>query len=97
MAALGLTEEELCVVLDMDPLTLVSGQLDHRPEVPILLDLIAEAREHASDAVLRRWVRTGRADSRPLDQLLCRDFAGFEDSLAALAERGFVLGAGRRP
>ncbi len=33
---LGLSEEELCAILDADPLTLLSGQLDHRPELPIL-------------------------------------------------------------
>jgi hypothetical protein len=94
METLGLSEEELCAVLDADPLTLVSGQLDHRPEIAILHDLLAEARERAGDAVLRRWVRAPGPSGRPLDHLLARDFAAFEDALAALAERGFVL---RRP
>jgi hypothetical protein len=31
MDMLGLSEEELCTILDADPLTLLSGQLDHRP------------------------------------------------------------------
>ena len=47
MELLGLSEDELCRVLDADPLTLLSGQLDHRPEVPILRDLLAEAEERA--------------------------------------------------
>ena len=47
---LGLTEDELCAVLGVDPLTLLSGQLDHRPELPILLDLLAEAEERAGPA-----------------------------------------------
>jgi hypothetical protein len=81
-------------VLGVDPLTLLSGQLDHRPELPILLDLLAEARERASPAVLRRWVRATGPGGRPLDRLLARDFAGFEDALADLAARGFVLRAG---
>jgi hypothetical protein len=44
--------------------------------------------------VLRRWVRAAGPAGRPLDQLLARDFGAFEDSLATLAERGFVLRGG---
>jgi hypothetical protein len=94
MDLLGLSDDELCTVLDADPLTLLSGQLDHRPELPILLDLLAEARERAGARVLRRWVRSAGPAGRPLDQLLARDFAAFEQSLATLAERGFVLRGG---
>jgi hypothetical protein len=57
MDLLGLSEEELCTTLDTDPLTLLSGQLDHRPELRILLALLAEAEDRAGKAVLRRWVR----------------------------------------
>ena len=64
MELLDLSEEELCRTLDVDPLTLLSDQLDHRPELLILLDLLA------------------------------RDFAAFENDLATLAERGFVLRGG---
>jgi hypothetical protein len=91
---LGLTEDELMAALDADPLTLLSGQLDHRPELPILLDLLAEAQERAGAPVLRRWIRAAGPDGRPLDVLLARDFAAFEDALATLAERGFVLRGG---
>jgi hypothetical protein len=99
MALLGLSEDELCATLGVDPLTLLSGQLDHRPELGILLDLLAEAEERAGASVLRRWVRTGpaRPGGRPLDALLRRDFAAFEDQLAALAARGFVLRGGGAP
>ena len=31
---LGLTDEELLAVLDADPLTLITDDLDHRPELP---------------------------------------------------------------
>jgi hypothetical protein len=72
----------------------VSGELDHRPELPILLDLLAEAEERAGAPVLRRWVRAPGPAGRPLDRLLERDFAGFEDALGTLAERGFVLRGG---
>ena len=94
MDLLGLSEEELCATLAADPLELLSGQLDHRPELGILLDLLAEAEERAGAPVLRRWVRAGGAGGRPLDALLRRDFPAFEDQLAALAERGFVLRGG---
>ena len=54
---LGLSDEELLAVLDEDPLTVLTGELDHKPELPILLDLLAEAEERAGAPVLRRWVR----------------------------------------
>ena len=94
MELLDLSEDELCRMLDVDPLTLLSDQLDHRPELPILLDLLAEAEERAGEAVLRRWVRATGPGGRPLDHLLARDFAAFENDLATLAERGFVLRGG---
>jgi hypothetical protein len=94
MELLGLSEDELCAVLAADPLELLSGQLDHRPELPILLGLLDEAEEVAGAAVLRRWVRASGPGGRPLDHLLARDFARFEDDLAVLAERGFVVRAG---
>jgi hypothetical protein len=81
----------LLTVLDEDPLTVLAGELDHKPELPILLDLLAEAEERAGAPVLRRWVRATGPNGRPLDQLLARDFAAFEDALSTLAERGFVL------
>jgi hypothetical protein len=96
MELLGLSEDELCRVLDADPLTLLSGQLEHRTELPILLDLLADARERAGAGVLRRWVRASGPRGRPIDALTGRDFAAFEDALGDLAERGFVLrGRGR--
>ena len=91
---LGLDEDELLTVLAADPLEVVSGDLDHRPELPILLDLLAEAEERAGAPVLRRWVRREGPSGRPLDALLTRDFARFEDALGTLAERGFVLRGG---
>jgi hypothetical protein len=73
----------------------VSGELDHRPELPILLTLLAEAQGSAGPAVLRRWVRRAGPAGRPIDLLVGRDFARFEDALGVLAERGFVLRGGR--
>jgi hypothetical protein len=91
MDLLGLSEDELCRVLDVDPLTLLSGQLEHRSELPILLDLLDEASERAGPAVLRRWVRAAGPAGCPIDALLHRDFAAFETALDELADRGFVL------
>ncbi len=88
---LGLSEEELLRVLDADPLAVITGELEHRPELPILLDLLAEAEERAGAPVLRRWVRAAGPAGRPLDMLLARDFGAFEDALGVLEERGFVL------
>jgi hypothetical protein len=91
---LGLSDDELLAVLDADPLEVVSGDLDHKPELPILLDLLAEH----DDTSLRRWVRATGPHGRPLDLLLSRDFAAFENALATLAERGFVIrGRGASP
>ena len=94
MDLLGLSEDELCAILEAEPLTLLSGQLDHRPELGILLDLLAEAEEQVGAAVLRRWVRATGPAGRPLDALLARDFATFEDQVGELRGRGFVLRGG---
>jgi hypothetical protein len=72
----------------------ITGALDHRPELRILLALLEEAEERAGAPVLRRWVRANGPAGRPIDLLLARDFAGFEDALATLAARGFVLRGG---
>jgi hypothetical protein len=97
MELLGLSEAELCRILDVDPLTLLSGQLEHRSELPILLDLLDEASERAGSAVLTRWVRASGPNGRPIDALLQRDFGAFEDALSDLADRGFVLRGGGGP
>jgi len=91
---LGLNDEELLRVLAADPLEVITGELDHKPELPILLDLLTEAEESAGAPVLRRWVRSSGPAGRPLDMLLARDFGAFEDALRTLAERGFVLRSG---
>ena len=94
MERLGLSDEELCVVLDTDPLSVITDELAHRPEIGILLDLTAEGEEQAGADVLRRWVRANGPKGRPLDLLLARDFGAFEDALGDLASRGFVLRSG---
>ena len=69
---LGLSDDELLQVLDADPLSLIGDDLDHRPELRILLDLT----EPYEPSLLRLWVRNG-----PIQHLLARDFANFEDAL----------------
>ena len=95
MERLGLTDEELCAVLDVDPIAVISGELDHRPELPILLVLTAEAAAAVGPEALRRWLRVAGPRGRPLDLLLARDFAGFEDAIGELQQRGLVVRAPR--
>jgi hypothetical protein len=88
---LALSDEELCATLGADPLELIAGELDHRPELPILLALTGDAHEQVGEAVLRRWLRTAGPQGRPLDALLARDFGRFEKMLGQLAREGFVI------
>jgi hypothetical protein len=91
MDRLGLTEDELCRVLGVDPLSVIAGDLDDKPQLPILLALTEEAAERVGEDVLRRWVRASGPRGRPVEHLLGGDYPAFEDDLAALSERGFVL------
>jgi hypothetical protein len=91
MQRLGLSDDELMTMLDADPLSVITDDLAHRPEIGILLTLTEEAEEAAGGEVLRRWLRAGRRP--PIELLLARDFAAFEDALGDLPERGFVLRA----
>jgi hypothetical protein len=84
---LGLSDEELCAVLDIDPLALIAGEAAERPELPILLTLTEEAQERVGAEALRAWLRHGPA----LDLLLARDFPAFEDALGELVARGVVI------
>jgi len=54
---LGLSDEELIRTLDASALELLSGELDHRPEIGILLDLLADAEERTGAPMLARWLR----------------------------------------
>jgi hypothetical protein len=92
IARLGLSDEELCQALAVDPIAVLTNELAHRPELPILLALSDEAAQRVGDAILRRWLRRRGPNGVPLEHLLARDFAAFEHDLTVLAERGFVLG-----
>jgi hypothetical protein len=94
MDRLGLSEDELCLALDVDPLSIIGGDLDHKPQLPLLLTLTEEASERVGEGVLRRWLRAAGPTGVPLDHLLARDFGAFEDDLQSLADRGFVVRGG---
>jgi hypothetical protein len=93
---LGLTDDELLATLGADPLAILGGDLDDKPQLPILLTLTEEAAERAGAETLRRWVRTSGKVGRPIDLLLAQDFGAFEDALEDLRERGFVVRAAGR-
>lgn len=88
---LGLTDEELIRTLDASALELLGGELEHRPELGILLDLLREAEERAGATLLNRWARAKGPFGRPVDLLTARDFAKFEDAVDDMASNGFVL------
>jgi hypothetical protein len=91
MERLGLSDDELCAVLAVDPLAVITNELDHRPELAILLALTAEAADRVGERILRSWLRRSGPNGTPFAHLSARDFAAFEDDLAILAERGYVL------
>ncbi|UUY05839.1 hypothetical protein LRS13_10070 [Svornostia abyssi] len=95
MTRLGLSDEELCEILDVDSISVITGELDHRPELPILLALTNAPAEQFGDETLQRWLRSTGPAGRPFDLLRARDFGAFEDALEVLSTRGFVLRGGR--
>ena len=92
MLRLGLSDDELCEILAVDPISVLTGELAHRPELAILLDLTDEAAARVGDGVLRSWLRRRGPGGVPFEHLRARDFAAFEYDLEQLERRGFVLG-----
>ena len=45
MERLGLSDEELCTILAVDPISVITDELGHRPELGILLALTDDAIE----------------------------------------------------
>ena len=89
---LGLDDDELVRTLDASALELLSGELDHRPELPILEALLAGPAERVGPTMLQRWVRArGPGGKRPVELLTGRDFEAFEDAVGDLDDHGFVL------
>jgi hypothetical protein len=79
---LALSDEETLAIFELDALGAIAGEVEHRPELEILDALTIEAEERLGPGATARWLRAGRAPSRPLDLLLAGDFAAFEDALA---------------
>lgn len=92
---LGLSDDELLTVLGADPLAVVSGELEHLPQLALLLALTAEPAERIGVPALQRWLRTSGPSGRPIDLLTSRAFGAFEDALTTLDARGLVIRASR--
>src|SRR3954453_17599553 len=90
MDRLGLSADELCRALGIDPLSVIAGDVDDKPQLPILLALTEEVAEREGEDGLRRSIRENGPHGLPVDHLLAGEYAAFEDDLASLAERGFV-------
>ena len=88
---LGLTDDEVLVILGASPLDLISGQEDEREDLRVLMALLNDAEEQVGAATLRRWVRAGPLTQRPIDLLARHDWQAFETALEELIDRGFVL------
>jgi len=74
----------------------ITGEEDERPDIKLLVELLP-----SDNPALQRWVRTQTPHGVPLELLRRHDFAAFEDALADLGERGFIVsrrdpGASRR-
>lgn len=88
----GLTDDELLAVLGVSAIELLSGQLDHLPQLPLLLALTEDLSQSTAPGVLPGWVRSKGPHGRPIDLLVAQDFAGFERAVESFGERGFVVG-----
>jgi hypothetical protein len=88
---LGLTDDEVLQVLDADPLSVIVGELEHKPQLALLLTLTAEPAEQVGLPTLHRWMRTSGPVCRPVELLTSRRFGEFEDALATLRDRGLVI------
>ncbi|MDO9409240.1 hypothetical protein [Patulibacter sp.] len=89
---LGLTDDEVLAVLDADPLSVIAGgEMEHKPQLALLLTLTSEPAEQVGLPTLHRWMRTAGPAGRPVELLTSRDFGAFEDALATLQERGLVI------
>lgn len=88
---LGLTDDEVLEILDADPLSVIGGELEHKPQLALLLTLTAEPAEQVGLPTLQRWMRTSGPAGRPVELLTARRYASFEDALATLQARGLII------
>jgi hypothetical protein len=78
---LGLSDDELLSIFELDPLAAIGGELEYRPEIEILDGLTAEAAELAGAGSLARWVRSSAESPTPIELLERGDWLAFEDAL----------------
>ena len=78
---LGLSDDELLAIFELDPLAAIGGELAYRPEIEILDGLTAEAAELAGEGSLARWVRSSAESPTPIALLERGDWLAFEDAL----------------
>jgi hypothetical protein len=88
---LGLTDDEVLEILDADPLSVIGGELEHKPQLALLLTLTHEPAEQVGLPTLQRWLRTAGPSGRPVELLTARRFGEFEDALATLQARGLII------
>jgi hypothetical protein len=86
VARLGLSDDEVLAIFELDALGAIAGDVAHRPEIVILDVLTADADERLGEGGLARWLRAGRPPARPIDLLLAGRFGAFEDALARRVE-----------
>lgn len=90
-AQLGLADDELCDVLGLSPVQLLSGEGDLLPQTAVLDELLRAAAEQVSGEGIRRWLRASGPAGTPLGHLLAHDYGAFEHALETLLDRGFVI------
>ncbi|MDO9355861.1 MAG: hypothetical protein Q7T55_19340 [Solirubrobacteraceae bacterium] len=90
-AQLGLADDELCDVLGLSPVQLLSGEGDLLPQTTVLDELLRASAEQVNGEALRRWLRASGPKGTPYDHLVAHDYGAFEDALETLLARGFVI------
>ena len=89
MERLGLRDEELCTILDADPIAVITGELAHRPELGILLGL---SRRRSASASAPTSCAAGSAPPVPpaARSTTCspRDFPAFESAIETSPSAG---------
>lgn len=88
---LGLADDELCDVLGLSPVQLLSGEGDLLPQTAVLDELLRATAEQIHGDALKRWVRASGPSGTPLAHLVTHDYGAFEDALETLLSRGFVI------
>ncbi|MBJ7472303.1 MAG: hypothetical protein JHD16_13435 [Solirubrobacteraceae bacterium] len=90
-AQLALADDELCDVLGLTPVQLLSGEGDLLPQTAVLDELLRAAGEQVSAEGIQRWLRASGPAGTPLEHLLAHDYGAFETALDTLLSRGFVV------